>query len=176
MTPSLYPGDWKCLSLCLQATSSFLSIFRFHLGVISYDTRLSLSASIHLEWSSLLSFLWPNLTLFPSSWLLRNIVLCTRTPLSVSIHSSVLQLTWFSVLAVVHSGAGIAGWLISLIILVVSTWLSQCHPIQTWDTVCSDSRDGIASQEREFAGNKLGIAFFLFLFLMPIPCWSIVDL
>ena len=125
----------KSMRQCLQASSSFLSIFRFHLGVISYDTCLSLSASIHLEWSSLLSFLWPNLTLFPSSWLLRNIVLCTRTPLSVSIHSSVLQLTWFSVLAVVHSGARITGWLISLIILVVSTWLSQCHPVQTWDTV-----------------------------------------
>ena len=52
--------------------------------LISYDTCLSLSPSLHLEWSSLLSFLKP--ALFPTSFWLRNIPLCTWTPLSVSIH------------------------------------------------------------------------------------------
>ena len=150
---SLWLEISKSMRHGLQARSSFLSIFRFHLGVISHDTCLSLSALIHLEWSSLLSFLWPHLKLFPSSLLLRNIVSCTCTPLSVSIHSSVLQLTWFSALAVVHSGARIAGWLISFKMLVVSTWLSQCHPspdmrhsllrLQGWD---SSPREGVCRE------------------------------
>ena len=52
--------------------------------LISYDTCLSLSPSLHLEWSSLLSFL--KLAWFPTSLWLRNILWCTWTPLSVSIH------------------------------------------------------------------------------------------
>ena len=110
----------KSVRQCLQVRNSFLCIFRFHLGVTSYDTCLSLSALIHLEWSSLLSFPWLNMALFPTSFLLRNIVLCMY-PI-VCIHSSVLlQVILFTVLAVVYTGAKIAGWPISFKILVVFT-------------------------------------------------------
>ena len=54
--------------------------------MISYDICLSLSPLLHLEWSSLLSFLWPCLALFPISLRLRTIALCICTLSSVYIH------------------------------------------------------------------------------------------
>ena len=74
----------KSVRLYLQARSSFLSIFSWHLEVISYDT--SLSPLLLSEWSSLLSFPWLCLALFPTSLWLRNIALCICTLLSVYIH------------------------------------------------------------------------------------------
>ena len=42
---------------------------------------------------------------------------------------------------------------------------------------CSGSRNGRAAQLREVGGTKLGTAFlFLFLSLMPVLSWSIVNL
>jgi len=70
------------------------SIFKLHLGVISYDTCLYLSSFLHLEWSPWLSFLWLDLELFPISLWLRNIALCICT--SSCIHLSVIS--WVSLL------------------------------------------------------------------------------
>ena len=48
----------KSVILGLWEVSSFVSIFRLHLEVISFDTCLSLSPFLHLEWLSLLSWCW----------------------------------------------------------------------------------------------------------------------
>ena len=116
----------KSVSLCLWAVSSFVSIFILHLEVISYDTSLSLSLLLQLEWSSLLSFLTLDLAFIPTSLWLRCIPLCTCTPLCIP-SPVLLQLTCFFVLAVVHSGAKISGLPVSIKILVVLTQLPQSH-------------------------------------------------
>ena len=87
----------------------------------------------------------------------------------VCIHSSVLlQLACFPVLAVVPSGAKIAGLPISIKILVVSTWLPHVltpaqfrHEAQA----CSGSRNGRAAQVREAGRNKIAITFLSLSFL-----------
>ena len=73
--------------------------------MISYDICLSLTPLLHSEWPSLVSFLWLNLALFPTSLWLRNTALC---PSSVSIHLYFLPLACFPDLAIVHCGAKIA--------------------------------------------------------------------
>ena len=84
----------KSVSLCLWAVSSFVSIFLLHLEVMSYDTSLSLSLLLQLEWSSLLSFLTLDLAFIPTSLWLRCIPLCTCTPLCIP-SPVLLQLTFF---------------------------------------------------------------------------------
>ena len=84
----------------------------------------------------------------------------------VCIHSSVLlQLACFPVLAVIPSGAKIAGLPISLKIWVVSTWLPHVlTPAQSSHEAqaCSDPRNGRAAQLREVPGDKIGSAFSSF--------------
>ena len=92
----------------------------------------------------------------------------------VCIHSSVLlQLACFPVLAVVPSGAKVAGLPISIKILVVSTWLPHVltpaqfrHEAQA----CSGSRNGRAAQLREVVGDKTGSAFYSFSLVSRLCC------
>ena len=150
----------KSMRQCLQVRNSFFRIFRFHLGV-TYDTCLSLSALIHLEWSSLFSFPWLNTALFPTSLLLRNIVLCMYP--SVCIHSSVLlQIILFPVLAVAYSGAKSQDDQSLLKFWVSSPSFLDPIPVQIRDTARWGSRGGIAAEEREVARNRLGADFFPF--------------
>ena len=75
-----------CEAVSLWERTSFVIIARLHLEGISHDTCLSLSPLPHLEWSSLLYFLWLDFTLFPTSLSLRNIALCMCALSSASIN------------------------------------------------------------------------------------------
>ena len=143
----------KSVSLCLWAVSSFVSIFRLHLEVTSYDTSLSLSLLLHLEWSSLLAFLTLGLAFVPSSLWLRCIPLCTCAPLCVP-SPMLLQLTCFSVLAVVHSRAKVAGLPIS-----IKFWLSQPWCLNPgWARHETQACWGSRMREQPKPGSREGIS------------------
>ena len=75
---------WGCVSL----GKKFICIC-FYLEVISFDTWISLSPLLHLERSCLLSFLWLDLALFPTSLWLRTIVLCISSFVSIICHATI---------------------------------------------------------------------------------------
>ena len=136
VTESLFS---KSVRLYLQARSSFLSIFSWHLEVIWH---LSLSVSLTFLRMIVSSF-FPVALLGIISYffMVEKYCIVYMHPI-VCIHSSVLvQLTRFPVLAILCTGAEITGLSASFKILVDSTSPQSRHEAHA----CSSSRDGIAA-------------------------------